>query len=108
MTFTTASCASCKADIIWCLDATTGKRFPIDALPVIGGNVRAIARSGMPPQSKVIGAVIDLFDDTDDGTRYVSHFATCPNAGDWRKRGRPMSKEQLDTPGPKRWRHDHK
>lgn len=108
MTFTVTNCASCKAPIIWSLDHKTGKRCPIDAEPLAGGNIRLTEREHMPPASAVVGAAIDLFDPTDDGVRYYSHFVTCPNAKDWRKRGRPMTKEQLDTPGPKRWRTDHR
>lgn len=107
MMFTT--CASCGADILFANSAATGKRMPIDAGPVEGGNIRLEPRPRpLPPLAHVIGPTLDLFNSDDDGTRYVSHFATCPNAATWRARGRPMSAEQLATPGPTRHRTMHR
>lgn len=34
---------------------------------------------------EAITGAIDLFDPTDDGTRHVSHFATCPCADQHRR-----------------------
>lgn len=81
-------CTSCQAPIVWTVDRTTGRRAPIDRDPVAGGNVRLLEPRvpGGPPVSAVVGAGIDLFDDTDDGTRHVSHFATCPHAAEHRRR----------------------
>lgn len=106
MTTRTVKCVSCTAEIFFTLDVNTGRKCPIDAEPVPAGNIRIF--DGNPPHSQVVGATVDLFDTTDDGVRYVSHFVTCPNAPDWRKHGRPMSAEQLATPGPKRWRTMHR
>lgn len=78
-------CRSCGARIFFAASAETGKRMPIDAEPVAGGNIRIITAEPAPmPLARVVGAVIDLFDETDDGMRYVSHFATCPEADFWR------------------------
>lgn len=77
-------CGSCGAPIVWTI-TDAGERMPCDAHPVAGGNVRIIAApDGSPARSKVVGNTIDLFDPDDDGTRYVSHFATCPQADEWR------------------------
>lgn len=108
MSFTLTTCDSCGADILFANSATTGKPMPIDALPVTDGNIRLEQRARpMPPLAYVCGATLDMLAD-DDGTRYKAHFATCPNADEWRRRGRPMSKERLATPGPKRWRTMHR
>ena len=73
---------------MWTVSVATGKRMPLDPVPVPGGNVRLLPAEhlGAPPRSAVVGPAIDLFDDQDDGTRYVSHFATCPNADEHRRR----------------------
>jgi hypothetical protein len=93
--FPIALCRSCGADIVWTL-SVKGKRQPIDAEPVAGGTIRIFA--GRPLTNRVVGAVIDLFDETDTGDRYQPHHMTCPTAHLWRKSGEPRP----DTPGPKR------
>lgn len=74
----TYRCTSCGRPILWAISAVTGTRMPIDPDPVIGGNIRL--DDAHPPKARIVGAAIDLFDPTDDGTRHVSHFATCPCA----------------------------
>lgn len=69
-----ATCSTCKAPIEWGHTAS-GERIPMDPQPVPGGNIRLI-----DGRAHVVGATIDLFDQDDDGVRYVSHFATCPDA----------------------------
>ena len=64
--------------------------MPCDAHPVVGGNVRILppSRPSEPPRVTVGGnGAIDLFDPDDDGVRYVSHFATCVDADEWRRTG---------------------
>lgn len=81
----TATCSSCGASIIWTV-TEAGKSSPVDAIPVAGGNLRLTEQPyPLPPLTRVVGAGIDLFDDTDDGTRHLNHFATCPNAAEHRK-----------------------
>lgn len=83
---TPGSCASCGAAIIWAV-TTKGKAMPVDALPVAGGTIRVASRRyPLPPLATVVGAAINLFDDDDTGDRHTSHFATCPDADEWRKR----------------------
>lgn len=83
-----ALCRSCEAPIIW-TRTTRGELMPIDADPVPDGNVVLTGRQvesrtgGYVPESKVEAATITLFDD--GATRYLSHFATCPHAGEWRR-----------------------
>lgn len=79
-------CSSCQAPIVWCTTYATGARMPLDPDPVIGGNVRVLDLHRDPPLVKVTGAAIDLFDEQDDGTRYVSHFVSCPNADEHRRK----------------------
>lgn len=80
----THRCSSCGRPIRWAISAVTGSRMPIDPEPAIGGNIRLT--DDTPAKASVVGAAIDLFDPTDDGTRYVSHFATCPTGDSHRRR----------------------
>lgn len=70
--------------MVWVVAEATGSRMPIDAEPAAGGNLRL--RAGDPPTVAVVGPTIDLLDPDDDGTRYLSHFATCPHADEHRRR----------------------
>lgn len=93
-TTTTGSCASCQAPIIWTL-TERGKRMPVNAVPVDSGNIRLDLRR---PVHSFVVPVGELFTEpipNDDGLRYTSHFADCPDADLWRN-GRPAP----DTPGP--------
>ena len=73
-----ATCRSCGAPIRW-ERTVNGKAIPLDPDPVADGNF------GIRNDGKV--ASIHGF--PDDAPRYVTHFATCPNAA--QHRGRPRS-----------------
>lgn len=79
-------CRSCRAEIVW---ATTeqGKSMPVDLAPVDHGNVYYIDQGAMPRVRVLADPQPTLEEDADsaDGLRYVSHFATCPQADGWRK-----------------------
>lgn len=90
MTTTAALCSACKAPIEWVVVAKSGKRMPIDVAPVADGNLI----KGLEPLTDGTWTVSYLKkDDQADsmfGQRetYVSHFATCPAAGEFRKKKR--------------------
>lgn len=74
-----SACRSCGASIVWSVSATTGKRVPLDAEPRPDGNIEldddgGTARYVDPDQPSLDGR-----------PRYVSHFASCPHASDWRR-----------------------
>lgn len=66
-------CRSCNASIRWERTAA-GKPIPLDPEPVEDGNLalredgRVVNAQGCPP-----------------GPRYVTHFASCPNASEHRR-----------------------
>jgi len=67
-----STCRSCEAEITWIKIRPSMKSHPVDAMPkkvIVLGDVI----SGGSPVGKMV-----------DG--YTSHFATCPNADDWRNR----------------------
>lgn len=79
-----ASCRSCGAPIVWAV-TRKGKRMPLDAEPVDGGNVVIVepARGSVPPVAEVREPALT---DPSGLARYTSHFATCPQADSWRSR----------------------
>lgn len=64
-------CRSCGAAVEWA-ETTQGKRIPFD------GEVVAARSQGSP----ITGRVIEYVDTSVSPT----HFQTCPDAGQWRKR----------------------
>jgi hypothetical protein len=71
-----AKCRSCKAPIVWATFSTTGKRAPFDAEPTEEGEYAISAVGGEP---------VAVFAPENPDARYVSHFATCPDAKKHRK-----------------------
>jgi hypothetical protein len=73
-----SACRSCGASIIWAKTANGGL-MPVDVTSVEGGNVDLDrVRTGFA-RATVVASDAGVF-------RYVSHFATCPDAAKHRKR----------------------
>jgi hypothetical protein len=78
------TCRSCGARITW-LKTPGGKAIPVDEDPTDDGNIlidvehcRLVARVyGNAEAAREAGA---------EELRYRSHFVTCPQAGEWRRR----------------------
>jgi hypothetical protein len=66
-----SACRSCGASITW-HPTPAGNLMPVDAEPVEGGNL------------VVVNGVALTAGMLDEGPRYVSHFATCPDADEHR------------------------
>lgn len=79
-------CRSCNALIIWSV-TRRGRRMPVDAEPRPNGNVTLRHQDGdanLPPVAEHDDdGRLALFADR---SRYVSHFATCETASQWRHR----------------------
>jgi hypothetical protein len=69
------TCQSCGAPITWGI-TREGKRIPIDEMPSAKGNLLK-----MECENVRVASVVDP-----PGERWVSHFATCPQAKTWRRR----------------------
>lgn len=63
-------------------ETNAGKRCPLDPEPVVGGNVE-IGDDGI---ARAIGKSEAAVRASNGDKLYKSHFATCPNAGQHRKR----------------------
>ena len=71
-----AICRSCEAEIIWA-ETVTGRLMPLDAAPVRDGNMVFINGQTRPASAEDRRLRRPL---------YKSHFATCPQYKDWRRR----------------------
>jgi len=85
-----STCRSCGAPVVWAV-TPEGRRMPVDAEPVDGGNVLLSpnptgSQDRYAPVATVVGKRVQASLFGDDGPRYVSHFATCPNADLHRRR----------------------
>lgn len=75
-------CRSCDAPVVWAV-TDLAKSMPVDRDPSPAGSIALEYRvPGRAPLARVVradlrGARTDL---------HTSHFATCPQAGNWRKR----------------------
>lgn len=78
-------CRSCRAPILWTV-VNGDRRMPVEVDPADDGNVRVDldrhTASGAHPAT-VLGP---LEREIEDGPLYLSHFATCPDADEWRNR----------------------
>lgn len=73
-----ARCRSCDALIVWAMFAS-GRLMPLDAERVKGGRIVLVPSSKSTPRAEMLPP-------DPDAVRYVSHFASCPNAAEHRKR----------------------
>ena len=76
-------CQGCKAEIVWAL-TSAGKSMPLDPEPHPDGNVEAMQDQDGRWHVIAVHPGPDLF----GGTRYHSHFTTCPKADDFKRKKR--------------------
>jgi len=76
-----STCRSCGARIEW-VQTSKGKAMPLDPTPTPDGTV--VVRAGV---GHVIGQLSSIQVCADE-RRYAPHWATCPQASEWRGRGR--------------------
>lgn len=80
--FEVKECRSCSARIIWTV-THRGRKMPVDAEPVEGGNIRLRLEANRVIAEYPGREHPSLLED--DRKRYVSHFATCEQSDEWRK-----------------------
>lgn len=73
-----AWCRSCGADIRWAELEVSSKRIPLDPFPAENGNIllNSNGKAEVLHKHDMESATPPL---------YVSHFLTCPNAGEHRR-----------------------
>lgn len=79
-----SNCRSCGAPIRWCITDANSKRMPVDPEPVEDGNIWVIRTEQGTP---IIGVALQGANvPASAPLRYQSHFVSCPNSSEWRKR----------------------
>jgi hypothetical protein len=74
-----AECRSCGAEIVWAR-TPSGKLMPLDPERVLGGTIELDPDEDASLVTRFVGK-------RDGQPHYVSHFATCPQASQHRRRG---------------------
>lgn len=80
-----SKCRSCGAAITWAR-TSAGRSMPIDAEPCADGNI--VLSEPVDPDAPVIAMILtaeQVRQPSLGEPRYVSHFATCPNAARHRR-----------------------
>ena len=85
----TAVCRSCGGGVVWAR-TEKGKLAPIDAEPTEVGTIilRYPERDGEGEPLAIFGVPDDAYP---EAARFTSHFATCPQADEWRRRRQEAS-----------------
>ena len=81
----TSICKSCGAEIIW-IKMQSGKAMPVDYNQVTYWKKTGGSKKIVTPNGEVLSGEIEGDLNTATGVGYISHFATCPNANQHRRR----------------------
>lgn len=76
-------CKGCGAKIIW-IKTVGGRNIPCDPEQIVyrqktGGSLKVVTLNG-----EVLSAELSTDPNTGTGVGYISHFATCPKANEFR------------------------
>lgn len=83
-----SNCRACGAEIMWIKMKGTGKNMPVDAKPIsYSENLHPGAEGALTLVTAGGTIVRTQFDPAGDKVGYTSHFATCPNAEQFRRKG---------------------
>lgn len=76
-------CRSCGAEIKW-IEMKSGRKMPVNVakrfIKKDGGNETLVTESG-----ELIKGTFASLEEGANGEGYISHFATCPKAGSYRR-----------------------
>ena len=75
-----ARCEYCGLRITW-LETAGGQKFAVDEDPSPAGNIVVISGT----MARVYRDAKTAKEQWPDEPRYLSHFATCPQPGQWRR-----------------------
>lgn len=82
-----SKCRGCGAELVWGR-TSNGKAIPLDAKPTIDGNVLLTGETRWGRLARILpkdelAIARELFES--DRNLYLPHFASCPNASDFRR-----------------------
>lgn len=78
-----SACRSCGGAVIWGFTKNS-KRMPVDAVPVVGGNI-VLTSGNDGPSIMVLGHAEAARRAEEGEALYTSHFKTCPDAATHRR-----------------------
>lgn len=81
-----AKCKGCGAEIVF-LGSQNGKPIPCNAEPTLYWQRKGAKGKVVTPNGEVISCVFDGPMDKATGVGYIPHWATCPAADQFRKKG---------------------
>lgn len=81
-TMAESKCRSCGALVLWVKMAPSCRWTPLDPVPSATGNIE---RKRGKVSDRWYGRVVPESERHNHGPLYVSHFATCPQADNWRR-----------------------
>lgn len=81
----TYPCRGCGAPIVW-INTPAGKSMPCDPEQVVYWQTPGGSQKIVTPNGEVLSAELEGAQEKATGIGYISHFATCPQAGQFRKR----------------------
>ena len=73
------SCRSCGKEIVWAV-SPNGKKIPLEEIKT---QIYRMGGGAFEPKDRATKLDPDM-----TGRLYISHFATCPEANDWGKKGK--------------------
>ena len=79
------TCRGCGAPIVW-IETSAGKSMPCNADPVHYWEKPKAAGKLVTPNGEVMSCEFEGDLQNATGIGYISHFSTCPKAGQFRKR----------------------
>ena len=79
-----SKCRKCGQEIIW-IKTASGKSMPCDPEEVVYWKDSKGKGRVVTPNGEVVACRLDGDPQEATGMGYVSHFATCPNAEEFRK-----------------------
>lgn len=88
-----AKCKSCGAPIIW-VGMQSGKSMPCDAQQVVYWQSKTGESTIITPNGETIKATIEAQRTPATGVGFIPHWATCPCAANFKKRGRDNGRKQ--------------
>ena len=92
-----SACRSCGARIVWA-ETEKGRKMPIDFYPSSEGTIVLRYPQGEKQPLAIVGVPADAFPRED---RFTSHFATCPQADEWRGGRRPEPEQKPEPSAPR-------
>ena len=80
-----AKCRGCGASIVW-LQTANGKMMPCDPTPVPYWEKEKATGKIVTKDGRIVSCEFHGVFGEQTGVGYIPHFATCPNAADFKRR----------------------